>query len=300
MMNRRTTVCALGCLICLGLFNAPRLVASDALEKLDVPVFYDEDEDYGLAIIEYKSTTSAKLIKGDGRAYEVEFDAFILAPEKADVIGFRSEMLARSAKDDRRKELLIPDRKRKADEYVAVLAHPDYTDRRRDPLMLAKIELPTAELKRPGYEVDELEVEAYAVVVEDRESEEIDAIVDDQFVDLGNDMRVRVTAIEIKGRKGVMSIKLDVKRKAGDRGAVIDSILIAKSFRDRRSTLVCRPPLPRSPRTLSASQCPNSWRFSITAGRSWIEVRHLIRSEWTFLPCRFLRLRCPRVKYCRS
>jgi transposase InsO family protein len=60
--------------------------------------------------------------------------------------------------------------------------------------------------------------------------------------------------------------------------------LAACRNRERRSTVVCSAPVECTPRTLSDSQCPNWIRSSTSAGRSWIEVRHLMRSEWTFRP----------------
>lgn len=195
---------------------------ADDLEKAGLPIVENRDG-YVLAVTEYEASTSADLLSDDPPEHEVSLTALLQPAERADVLCFATKMTAKSAKTERREELLLPGRRDRKQEFAAVLPHSEFRGRRDKPLMLAESELESAELKRPGFEIEELEIEATAVVVEERESEEIRAIVADRFIDIGHDHQIQVTAMEVDG-KGVMTVKLDLKRASGDRTPVIDSL----------------------------------------------------------------------------
>jgi len=197
-------------------------VVADDLKQLDVPVFRDR-VGYGLAVTEYGMNTQAELLEGDAAEHSISLSGLLQPPERADVLCFATALLADSAEDDRGKDLLLPQRRRKDAQYRALLPSSAYQTRRGDPLLLSEVTMESASLKRPGYEVQELVVIASAVVVEERESEEIDAEVVDRYIDIGNDTEVKVSAKEVD-KGGEMTVKLNVKRTGNKTSPVIDSV----------------------------------------------------------------------------
>ncbi len=208
-------------LMCLGLMPAG-LIAADDLDDLDLPTFRDRDG-YALAVTEYESASEADLLDDDPPEHTLGLTGVLQAPEDVDVLCFRTTLLADAAENEDGDDLLLQGRNRKAEEYAAVLPHKELTGRRGEPLQLAEAELASVELDRPAYEVEMLELQASAVVVEERESEELPAIVADRFIDIGHGTKARVKSMEI-GKRGIMTVKLDIERSGGTTGPVIDSL----------------------------------------------------------------------------
>lgn len=194
----------------------------DELEGQGLPVFSTRGG-YVLALTDYEVSTKAELLEGEPAKHKLSLKGLMLAPQDDDVLCFRTSLDAKSAEGDRGKELLGRGKPRRQTEYKAVLPSSDFTDRRGKPMLLTAVALDDVELDRPGYEVERLELEVDAVLVEEREQAELPAIVADRFVDIGNDTEVKVTAMEVD-KKGEMTVKLQLKRRAGDRSAVIDSL----------------------------------------------------------------------------
>ncbi len=197
-------------------------IAADELEDEGLRVLRDK-AGYSLAVTQYETASELQLLGDEAPQHTLSITGLMQAPSDADVLCFRSALIARSARNSKRDELLVPARKRNQDEFAAVLPHPKIKIRRGDAILLAEAELASIELTRPAYEVDELEIEGTAVVVRDRASEEVPAIVADNFHDIGHDTQVKVKAMEID-KKGVMTVKLDIRRAAGDKAAIIDSL----------------------------------------------------------------------------
>ena len=107
--------------------------------------------------------------------------------------------------------------------HTAVIARPDFQDRKGKPIEMAYVELSQCELDAPGAHVEDLELNAFAVVAEDRESEEFPAVVADRFQDVGHNVAIQVTSMEVKA-KGLMIVKLDVKRSGGKSDTIVDSL----------------------------------------------------------------------------
>lgn len=212
-------VCVMG-----GLCVAPPSAVADDLKALKVPVYRDR-AGYGLAVTEYSLQTQAELIDGEAPEHTLELSGLLQPPDKADVLCFSTTLLAESAEDARGKDLLLPQRRRgnKDQQFKALLPSSEYRTRRGEPLLLSPVTLDSIELDQAGYRVEELTVVATAVVVEDRESEEIDAEVSGEFIDIGHDMQVRVSSKEVD-KKGEMTVKLNVKRSGDKRSPVIDSL----------------------------------------------------------------------------
>lgn len=208
-------------LVLLALCLCPPLRA-DELEDEGLPVFRDK-AGYTLAVTEYESASEVKLLGKETPKYTLTITGLLREPEDADVLCFRTTLTPRSAKNDKGDELLVPQRKREQAEYAAVLPHEKLKDRRGDAILVAESELSSVELSRPAYEVDEMDIEANAILVRDRVSEEVPAIVADSYHDIGHDTQVKVKAMEVD-KKGVMTVNLDIKRSAGDRAAIIDSV----------------------------------------------------------------------------
>lgn len=215
-----TMVAVLALAAWLGLPVAPAL--ADELEKAGLPVYRNADG-FTLAVTEYQATTEADFLKNDPPEYEVELSALLRPAEDMDVLCFQTEMQAASAEGDRGKELLLPSRKRRGADFAAVLPHAEFKDRRGRPIPMVESELKGVELRRPAYEIETMTIAVNAVFVEQRESEAVPAIVADRFVDIGHDTEVKVTAMEVDD-KGVMKVSLNVRRAAGARSAVIDSV----------------------------------------------------------------------------
>lgn len=204
---------------CLSLSNA----SGDDLKALDVPVYRDRSG-YGLGVTEYSLETTAELLEGQSPEHTLELSGLLQPPEKADVLCFSTTLLAESAENARGKDLLLPQRRRgKEQVFRALVPSEDYKSRRGDPLLLSEVSLDAIELDEAGYLVEQLTLTATAVVVKDRESEEIDAEVSGEFINVGNKMQVRVSAKEVD-KKGEMTVKLNVKRSGDKRSAVIDSL----------------------------------------------------------------------------
>ena len=113
--------------------------------------------------------------------------------------------------------------KGKREEYSAVIPQPGFQDRKGKLMEMAYIELAQCELDEPGAYVDELELNALAVVCKKRVSEEFPAVVADRFLELGHNISIQVTAMEVKA-EGVMTVKLDVKRSGGKRDTIVDEL----------------------------------------------------------------------------
>lgn len=222
MSNATTNHVWYAVLSCLCFAVLTPTVMADDLEKLDMPIVRDRD-DFGLAITGYEATSQANFVKGESAKHTASLVGLLQAAPDQDVLCFKSRLSASSAKDDDRDERLVKGRDRRKEEYVPLLPFQDLRDRRNQPILLAPVELETIELERPAYEIEMLLVEGTAVVVEERESAEIPAIVADRFVDIGNNTEVRITAMQVNN-KGVMKVTMDLRREGGDRGAVIDSM----------------------------------------------------------------------------
>ena len=219
-------------LVILGLFAATfALITSfaepaiaDDLEDQGLPVFRNRGG-FALAVSEYEAKTEASFLKGKKAEYTLSIEGLLQAPKDVDVLCFATKMTAQSAIGDRRKNLLVPQRKKSAiKDFKAVLPMQDFKTRRSEPMPLSKSELSKVELDRPAYEIETLEVEVAAVVVEKRTSEEVPAIVADRYIDIGNDTEVKITGKEISDKR-VMTVTLNVKRAAGTRSAIIDSVI---------------------------------------------------------------------------
>lgn len=221
-MRKRVNV-VLSCLVfLLGGLSLPHAAADD-LKALKVPVYRDR-AGYGLAVTEYSVQTKAELLEGDAPEHTIDLAGLLQPPDRADVLCFSTTMLAASAEDSRGKDLLLPQRRKGREQvFKALVPSAEYKDRKGDPLLLSPVTLESIELDEAGYGVEELTVIATAVVVEDRESEEIDAEVSGEFIDIGHDMQVRVSSKEVD-KKGEMTVKLNVKRSGDRRSPVIDSL----------------------------------------------------------------------------
>lgn len=205
--------------LCLSLPQA----SADDLNALKVPVYRDR-AGYGLAVTEYAVQTNAELLEGEKPEHTIDLSGLIQPPDKEDVLCFGTTLLAKSAEDSRGRDLLLPQRRKGRDQvFKALLPSAVYKNRRGEPLLLSPVTLGSIELDKAGYEVEELTVVATAVVVEDRESEEIDAEVSGEFIDIGHGMQVQVSSKEVD-KKGEMTVKLSVKRSGDKRSAVIESL----------------------------------------------------------------------------
>lgn len=200
------------------------ICVADDLDRLGMPVFYGEkNEGYGLVIYEYQAKTEAEMQKKNEIEHEIEFLAYLRPSEDDDVIGFRTKLQPRAAKTSDGEDIYAGDGKGKKNEYSAMLARPEYRDRKSNPLEMAYVELAECLLDGPGAFVDELELDALAIVAEDREMEDFPAVVADRFVDVGHGIEIQVTAMEVKA-KGLMTVILDVKRSGGKGSTIVDSL----------------------------------------------------------------------------
>jgi hypothetical protein len=196
--------------------------ADDDVDRLGLPVF-EERDGFTLSVTEYEATTRHDLLDDDPAEHSVSFTAWLRAPEGKDVLCFATTLLAVSAEDGDGDELIVPKRRRAKDEYAAVLPSTQVKNRKGEPILLAEAELDRVDLRRPGYEIEELVVEARAVVIEEKETAEMNAVVADRFVDVGQAHQVQVTSMEVDNR-GIMTVKLNVRRTGGNRGPVIESL----------------------------------------------------------------------------
>jgi len=205
----------------LTLLAAPAALADD-LDDQGLPVVRNR-AGYALAVTEYSTATDASFQNNEPAEHTLSLEALVRPEEDADVLCFATTLVATSARGDRRKELLLPGRAERGKEFKAVLPMPAYKTRRGEPIALSAAELSKVELSRPAYEVRTLTCEIDAVLVERRDSETVPAIVADRYIELGHDTRVKVAAMEVNN-KGIMTIKMNVKRPPGRRGAVVDSV----------------------------------------------------------------------------
>lgn len=199
---------------------------ADDLDRLKLPIV--RSDDYALAITAYSANSEADLIKGRATEHSLSLDGLLYAEEDEDVLCFQTRLVAKSALDDRDEELLDFKRGKKDQNYAAVLPNADFPGRGGKPIPLTGVELADIDLQAPAYKVETLILEATAVVIKEREDEELSAEVADRFVDLGHDIQVQVTAKEVDA-KGMMTIKLDLRRARGDKGALVDSLYALNS-----------------------------------------------------------------------
>lgn len=211
-------VCVLGA----ACFAPPRALADD-LDGLKLPVYRDR-AGYGLAVTEYSLQTEADLLDDDNPEHTLEFAGLLQPPDKEDVLCFSTTLVAKSVEDARGRDLLLPQRKRNdSKKFRALVPSLKFKGRRGDPLYLCETELESITLNRPGSEVDKLVVAATAIIVKDRATEEIGAVVADRFNDVGFGTSVQVSAIEVD-RKSEMTVTLNVKHTGNKDLPVIDSV----------------------------------------------------------------------------
>ena len=201
------------------------LATANDLEDSDLPVFEDEGGDgYFIAITGYDTSSRAEFDDRDPFKHTASLDVVLQAPDGEDVLCFATKIKAVSAKNEDNDDLKERDRRRSRGntEFKAALPSEKYEGRRGKPLNIAEAEMPEITLSRPAYEIEELVLEATAVVVEKRESTEIPAEVADRFIDIGNDTSVKVTLMKVD--RGKMRVELDLKRPEGDKAAVLDAV----------------------------------------------------------------------------
>lgn len=210
------------CVLSVLTFDLTHAIDDD-LETLRVPVFR-EKQGYGLAVTQYALETEADLFDGDAPEHTAELSALLQAPSGEDVLCFASTLVVNHANNREGKDLLVPQRgKRKGQKFFALIPHPDYKTREGKPMALCETELDDMSLTRPGSEVHELIVTATAVVVKQRESEEVAAEVADRFTEIGSGTSVQVSSIEVD-KKGEMTVQLSVRHKGNKDLPVIDSV----------------------------------------------------------------------------
>ncbi|MEO0475537.1 MAG: hypothetical protein AAF085_06150 [Planctomycetota bacterium] len=198
--------------------------ADKDLEQLGMPVFYGEDdEEYGLIVTEYQASTEAKLVRKKDVTHEIELLGYIRPSEDDDIIGFSTTLEPKKALTEDGDDILAGQGRSGREEYSAVVPRLDFTNRKGKPLEMAFVEINQCELDQPGAYIEELEVQAVSIVAKDREEEEFPAVVADRFLDVGHNVAIQVTAMEVKGR-GVMTVKLDVKRSGGKRDTIVDAL----------------------------------------------------------------------------
>lgn len=220
--TRPTILIALLCLLGLSYVGPPNALADD-LKGLKLPVYRDR-AGYGLAVTEYSLQTEAEFFDGDAPEHTLELAGLLQPPDNEDVLCFSTTLVAKSVEDARGRDLLRPQRKRNsAKTFTALVPSLKFKDRRGDPLYLCESELESISLNRPGTEVDKLEVVATAIIVKDRETEEISASVADRFNDIGFGTSVQVSAIEVD-KKSEMTVTLSVKHTGTKDLPVIDSV----------------------------------------------------------------------------
>jgi hypothetical protein len=211
-----------------GVFVAACLIAwpatADELQKLGLPAFFgDEDDGYGIVIHKYTANSKGEYGKKQEIEHEIEFEGLIRPSDDDDIIGFRSTLRTVEARDEDGDDLYAGDERRKREKYSAVIPRPQYTSRRGGSMQMAFIELKECMLDKPGAFVDELELHALAIKAKDRESEVFPAVVADRFLDVGHNIAIQVTAMEVKA-EGVMNVTLDVQRGGGKGDTIVDSL----------------------------------------------------------------------------
>lgn len=198
--------------------------ADKDLEQLGMPVFYGEDdEEYGLIVTEYQASTEAKLVRKKDVTHEIELLGYIRPSEDDDIIGFSTTLEPKKALTADGDDILARQGRSGREEYSAVVPRLDFTNRKGKPLEMAFVEINQCELDQPGAYIEELKVQAVSIVAKDREEEEFPAVVADRFLDVGHNVAIQVTAMEVKGR-GVMTVKLDVQRSGGKRDTIVDAL----------------------------------------------------------------------------
>ena len=219
-MRQPLNVCAW--LVVMGLVLVGSARADDDIDQLEIPIIESRDG-YTLSLTEIESTSKQNLVDNEPAEHEVTLAGWLRGPKDADVLCFSAALQAVSAEDDRGKELLLPNRRRGQAQYAAVLPHPKYCNRKGEPILLSSAELGRVALSRPGYEVKRLTVQATAVVVREKQSSELPAIVADRYTDVGHGHQVQVASMQVD-KRGVMTLKLNVRREGGDRTPVIESL----------------------------------------------------------------------------
>lgn len=197
---------------------------ADDLEKSGMPTFFGEDDDgYGLVIYEYDARTEASFKNKREIEHEIKFLGYLRPSKADDVIGFRTRLQPIKALNKKGEDVFAGEGKGRRDLHSAVIPNSEISDRKGKPIEMAYVELSQCELDQPGANVESLELHALAVVGKKRASKEFSAVVADQFIDVGHNVSIQVTAMEIK-TQGLMTVKLDVKRAGGKREAIVDSL----------------------------------------------------------------------------
>ncbi|MEM9108568.1 MAG: hypothetical protein AAGC72_00935 [Planctomycetota bacterium] len=209
--------------LCGVIFFSVETTHAEDLESLKVPVFRDRDG-YGLAVTEYSLETDAELLRGESAEHSLKFSALLQPPDDEDVLCFASTMVAKYANDEDGKDMLRPKRRRNNQQkFYALLPSLQYKTGRGTPMVLCESELEEIVLKRSGSGVYELAVVATAILVKEREIEEVAPEVSRNYTDIGHGTTVRVSSSEIDD-KGEMTLKLAFKHVGNRDIPVIDSV----------------------------------------------------------------------------
>ncbi|XAM00511.1 hypothetical protein OT109_03790 [Phycisphaeraceae bacterium D3-23] len=191
--------------------RATTLTAAAMLACLLTPVFADpppppeieQDDGYLVTITNYEASTEIDYEEGDA-THEVELNCRVLQPERLDVVCLLEQLTVGEAIDDEGDDIYLPPRRRRGSsddrKYVAFAEG------------LVEIELKSAELERPAYTIERMELITEAVIAEERGEFELRAIVMDDELETPFDTTVRLSEMKI-GRDHVAEVVIEFERE---------------------------------------------------------------------------------------
>ena len=206
----------------------PKPAVSKAAAKGKPPIF--EAEGYKLALDEMEARAKVELAEGGEREYSVRFQGRAAAPREEDAVAITKEPKVLAILDAQKRSILQlkgvsafrgfgTGGKKQLSTYKPN-TYAFFHDRRAD------VEVPLTKLIQDAYTIDTLELEATAIIAEQREGKTLPAIVMEQPVEIVKDLPLRVMTLKLSA-KGEMTVVVEYTRpQAGPGGPFVEQVAV--------------------------------------------------------------------------
>ncbi|MFI4861393.1 MAG: hypothetical protein ACIAXF_12015 [Phycisphaerales bacterium JB063] len=183
---------------------APALMLSMLIAQAAPPPSpeFEQDEGYRIAVTQYEASTEIDYEEAEA-THEVAMTCLVHQPERLDVVCLLEQLTVVEAIDDEGDDIYLPPRRRSgsgSEEYVAFAEG------------MTSVELKSAELERPAYTIERMQLVTQAVIAHERGEFELRAIVTDDPLDTPYATTVRLSEMKI-GRDHVAELVIEYDRE---------------------------------------------------------------------------------------
>ena len=211
MRQRRIVISFSLTLVLVLLMNADRANA-----QFEAPSFTTKDK-MTLTISEYEARSKWDFTERPPESdFEIKLKAMVKLPDDMDLVCITEKIEPKSVVDAKKLNLLKPP------------ARPTLPNRARDNYNaflggVAPVDLDRAEYRANPYLIATMTVEAWVLVAKERKEAKIAAKVVEDPVDIGNGMKVRLSAMKINNQRDV-DLTIEFTRPEGTGGTILEAV----------------------------------------------------------------------------